>query len=247
MKVKLVSSFLVMALVANGIFAACAPKPTPTPPTPPPTEIPFEECVEASSFEDFYKKAGIEEAEFPFEPEWMSAFLKPVPIPVRKNPPDVEIYNIPLEPAGGDLYTTPIIKSGNLYCELTDSNAEKLFAPIQKEEAIDYLIFRLVTLGTTDYQRARDTILTKEDYGRISERGEYFCEKPVPESERRITTVQETEDGFLINWVYYAYLGRRAGFYEFKVEIGYDVKIQFLEVSDDEPKPFYDCGPGAIT
>ncbi len=204
---------------------------------------PFEECVEAFSFEDYYEKAGIEEAGFPFEPEWMSEFLEPVPIPVRTNFPEVEIYNIPLERAGGDVYTNLIIKSGNLYCVLTDSNTEKLFAPIQKEEAIDYLIFREVTLGITEYQRQCDTVLTKEDYERISERGEYFCEKPVPEPEKRITTVQETKDGFLINWVYYTFFGERAGFYEHKVEIGYDAKIQYLEAAD---KPFIDCGPGAI-
>ncbi len=242
---RLVGGLIAVALVSLLITnSACAPKPTP-PPTPPPTpvEITFEECVEASSFKDYYEKAGIEEAGFPFEPEWMNAFLEPVPIPIRTNLSNAEIYNIPLERVGGDVYTNPIIKSGNLYCVFTDSNAEKLFAPIQKEEAIDYLIFRLVTLGESGYQVERYTILTKEDYEKVTEKGDYFCEKTVPESEKRITTIQETQDGFLINWVFYTFFGERAGYYEHKVKIGYDAKIQYLEAAD---KPFFDCGPGAI-
>lgn len=200
------------------------------------TEIPLEKCIEASSFVDYYEKAGI-----PFEPEWMSGLIKSEFIPIRMNFSDIEIYNIPLEMAGGDWFTEPIIKSDNLYCELTDKNIETLFTPIQKKEAIDYLIFLLVTLGQSGYDVERATILDKKDYEN------YECGKPISDFEKRITTLQETKDGFLINWVYYTPCGfPRAGYYRGKVKVGYDAKIEVLEQTNLFLKPFIDCGEGII-
>lgn len=199
------------------------------------TKVSFEKCIEASSFVDYYEKAGI-----PFEPEWMSGLIKSESIPIRINFSNIEIYNIPLEMAGGDWFTKPIIKSANLYCELTDNNAKKLFDPIQKEEAINYLIFRLVTLGQSGYEVERATILDKKDYEN------YECDKPISDFEKRITTLQETKDGFLINWVYYTIFGPRAGYYEEEVKIKRNAKIELLEKTNGLLKPFIDCGEGAI-
>jgi hypothetical protein len=229
---KSFSGLIIVALFSLAITGpACAPEPAPEP------APPFEKCIEASSFEDYFEKAGLADAGFEFD-EWMSNWLVAVPIPIKTNLPDAEIYNIPFERAGGDVYTFPIIKSGNSYCDITDSNAEQLFAPIQKEDAIDYLVFRLVTLGSNIYSYERHTIFTREDYEN------YPCPQSVPESEKRITTMEESNDGFLINWVYYTPVGERCGYYEYKLEIGYTGTIQSLEASD---KPFIDCGPGGIS
>lgn len=205
-------------------------------------EAPFEKCIKATSFTDYYRKAGIpfEEWVVPIE-EWMKEWIKPASIPIRINFSGVEIYNIPVGGAGGDVFTKPIIKSGNLYCELTDRNSQKLFAPIQKEEAIKYLDFKLVTLGRNGYQVSRSTILDREDYEDVYRN--LTCDKSISDSEKRITTLQETKDGFLINWVYYTMFGERAGYYQWKVKVGPDAKIQIIEETD---KPFIDCGEGAI-
>lgn len=203
------------------------------------TKVPLEKCIEVSSFVDYYEKAGI-----PFEPEWMSGLIKSKSIPIRMNFSDIEIYNIPLERAGGDWFTEPIIKSDNLYCELTDKNIETLFAPIQKKEAIDYVIFRLVTLGQSGYAVERTTILDKKDYENDYEN--YECGKSISDFEKRITTLQETKGGFLVNWVYYTIFGTRAGYYEEKIKVGYNAKIELFEEANGFLKPFIDCGEGAI-
>jgi hypothetical protein len=235
-KAGLLCSCIVISLVISGVLASCAPEPTPA-------GTPFEGCIEASSFEDYYKKA-----EFPleYESEWMSEWLTPVPIPVKMNFSDIEIYNVPVEQMGANMFFTPIIKSGNLYCELTDSNAKILFAPIEKEEAVSYLILRLVTLGGSAGAVSCQTILAGEDYDKVAEGPGYICERPVPESERRVTTIEDTENGFLVNWVYYTPLGYRAGYYEDKLKINHDGRIEFLEEVERPLEPFIDCGPGLM-
>ena len=244
-KAGLLHAFFIMALVASGVLVSCSPEPEPQPPAlpPEPAATSWEECIEASSFEDYYSKA-----EFPleYESEWMSEWLTPINIPIRINTTDIEIYSVPVEQMGADMFFTPIVKSGNLYCELTDDNAEALFAPISKEEVIDYLILRLVTLGGSASAISQYTLLTEKDYDTVAEDPGFMCDKSIPESEKRVTAVQETEDGFLINWVYYTPVGYRAGFYEDKLKIGYDGSIEFLEEVERPLEPFIDCGSGLM-
>jgi hypothetical protein len=238
-------SVIAISLAVSGVLVSCTPEPAPPPPTPQPEPETgtLENCIEASSFEDYYQKS---EFNIEYDAEWMSEWITPVPITVRKNLTDIEIYSIPIEQMGADMSFTSVIKSGNLYCELTDSNAEKIFAPVGKEEAIDYLILRLVTLGTSTGAISQSTILTEADYDRIVEDPGYMCERTVPESERRITTLEETEGGFLVTWVYYTPFGYRAGYYEDKLKIGHDGRIEFLEEVERPLEPFIDCGQGFI-
>ncbi|MDI6592037.1 MAG: hypothetical protein QME61_03860 [Patescibacteria group bacterium] len=193
----------------------------------------FEECMEASSLREYCQKAKIESIYDLSEIDK----LKPISVPVKINFPDVKIYNIPDGAAGGDVFTIPLIKFDNNYCKLTDSNFQKLFTPIQKEEAIEYLNFRLITLAPSSYQRAGYTITSKEEYNK-----EIFktCKKPI--FWKKITDIiQETPDGFIINWIYFtpAY---DSGVYETRVKVNRDGEIQILR----EGIRFIDCGRGIM-
>ncbi len=202
----------------------------------------FEECVEASSFAEYYKTADIELFGYQVDTqEWrervkeIEKTIKPSSVPVRSNFLEVGVYNLTTGAAGGDILTTPILKSGNYYCKLTEPNFSKLFFPIRKEEAIKYLDFRFVTLDGYE-----STIFTKQDY-----QGKFCPEvdiKSLKESDKKITTLQEINDGFLISWITYTQIDRM-GFYEFKVRIKKDASIQILEWPK---KPFIDCGPGVV-
>lgn len=239
-------SFIAVSLVLGGLTVSCTPEPSPPQPpnpSPEPAKDTFENCIEASSFEEYYAKAEIM---LEFDSEWINEWLTPITIPVRTNVTGIELYNVPVEQMGANMFFTPVIKSGNLYCELTDRNAEILFSPVSKEEAIDYLILQLVTLGGSAGAISQHTILAKEDYDTIIEDPGYMCDKSIPESEKRVTNLQETEDGFLVNWVYYTPVGYRAGYYEDKLKIGYDGRIEFLEEVERPLEPFIDCGQGLM-
>jgi len=198
----------------------------------------FEQCIEASSFTEYFNKAGIIPYIHNNEQDWEK--IEPVPIPIRVNFSAVKIYKIPIAIAGGEILTTPIMKYGNKYCEFTESNASKLFSPIQKDEIIKYLDFQAVTLAGSVYGWARDTILSKDDYLKS------YCPETniylLNDLDKKITTVQEVEDGFLVNWIYYTGMIWR-GYYEVKVNIGKDARIQ---VTEEVHKPFIDCGQGNV-
>ena len=105
----------------------------------------------------------------------------------------------------------------------------------------------MVMAGFHAYTRKWETgELTQADYDRVAEEPGYICEGTVPESEKRLTTIKETKDGFLVNWVYYTPFGYRAGYYEDKLKITHDGRIEFLEEVERPLEPFIDCGPGLM-
>ena len=193
----------------------------------------FEECVEASSLSEYCKKTEIKSV---YDLSKIDE-LKPISVPVRINFPDVEIYNIPDGAVGGDLFTIPVIKFNNTYCLLTDLNFQKIFAPIQKGEAIEYLNFRLITLGGSSYDRARSTITSEEEYKKEKYK---TCKKPI--FWKKITNItRETPDEFIIEWIYFTPV-HRSGAYEAKVKVNRNGTIQILK----EGNRFIDCGAGIM-
>ena len=201
----------------------------------------LEQCIEASSLHDYLQKAKVE----PWGNNEVWKVIKSKDIPVPVNISGIEIFQVPISAAGGDILTTTVIKSGNKYCKLTDKNAQILFAPIKKEQSVKYLIFRLNTLASSGFGASQVTILERDDYGETDEE-RIFCvdnaKIDFSSVEKKITTVEETADGYLINWVFFTEVGK-AGYYEERIKIGTDAKIQILEW----PKtPFINCGSGIV-
>ncbi len=193
----------------------------------------FEACVKASSLSEYCKKVKIESV---YDLSKIDE-LEPVSVPVRMNFPDIEIYNIPDGAAGGDLFTIPVIKFDNNYCALTDLNFQKIFGPIQREEAIEYLNFRLISLAASSYGRTRYTITREEEYNKEKYKS---CKRPI--SWKRITHItKETPDGFIIEWIYFTPV-RRSGVYETEVKVNRDGTIKILK----EGNRFIDCGAGIM-
>jgi len=193
----------------------------------------FEKCLKASSLSEYCKKAKIESIYDLLQIDE----LEPVSIPIRTNFSDIEIYNIPDGAAGGDVITIPIIRFGNNYCALTDLNFQKIFAPIKRDEAIEYLNFRLITLAVSSYGRARYTVTSEEEYNKEKYK---FCKKPI--SPKKITHInKETPDGFIIEWIYFTPV-YRSGVYEAEVKVNRDGKIKTLK----EGNRFIDCGSGIM-
>jgi len=195
----------------------------------------FEKCIKASSFIEYFEKAGVTPMQDLKEHDWEK--LSPINIPLQINFSEIQIYQIPIGQAGGDVLTKAILKFKNKYCELTDSNFQILFAPIEKDEVIKYLEFRLITLASSAYGRCRTTILKEEEYS------EKWCLTDKLEGkEKKITTLQETKDGFLVDWIYYTSCAP-SGFYEVRIKVK---KNGELKVIDWPQQPFIPCGPGIM-
>ena len=195
----------------------------------------FEKCIQATSLYEYFKKAKIESLISLDEKELKEFY--PVEVPLSMNFPEAKIYQIPIAEAGGDVLTEPVLKIKDKYCPLTESNFQVLFAPIEKDEVIKYLHFRLVTLASSAYGRewCRKTILKEEDY----------LEKACPLGEikeKRVTTLKETKDGYLVNWVYYT-MCAPSGFYEVKVKVKKNGEIKIISWPKE---PFISCGPGIM-
>jgi len=214
------------------------PQPTTSPDKPRPNASgqEFEQCVQASSLKDYCKKANIELCQ---EPNWLEGAETPIAAPIKMNYANVTIHKIPAGLAGGDVLTIQMLVVKGNYCQITEGNLNKLFAPIAVEDAVEYMIFRFVTLASSSYGSVRETIYTTDQYDK--ENSYVGCPKPI--KDREITELlAEKDDHYIITWIYYdpTY---RSGFFDPKVKVKKDGRIEIL---NSPQEPFIDCGPGIM-
>lgn len=122
----------------------------------------FENCIRASSIEDYYDKTvGKEEFK-----ELFSFLENPVLIPntLTPNLENVKIYLIPVGVGGEDVLAKSVIVYQDNYCEGTANNLSKLFAPLTKENVIDFYLLKQ-KIGHSDYSRSGNYLIrSPEDY-----------------------------------------------------------------------------------
>ncbi len=215
-------------------------KPTPTAspgkPGPHASGQEFEQCVQASSLRAYCQKADIDLCQ---EQNWLEEAKNPIAVPIKMNCANVTIHKIPTGLAGGDVLTEQILAVEGNYCQITEGNLNKLFAPIATEDAIAYLKFRFVTLSGSSYGSVRETIYTTDQYDK--EDGYVNCPKPI--KNRKITEVlTEEENHYIITWIYFDPTAR-SGFFDPKVKVRKDGGIEIL---NSPQEPFIDCGPGIV-
>ena len=259
MQKKKLIIILIVALVILIIFSICfwllvkpgQSKPNNEPDQPQPTANPnkpelnasgqeFEQCTQASSLKNYCQKAGIDLCQ---EADWLEGAENPIAAPIKMNYANVTIHKVPMGLAGGDVLTEQILVVEGNYCQITEGNLNKLFAPIAQEDAIAYLQFRFVTLAGSSYGSVRDTIYTKDQYDK--ENAYVNCPKPIAEKDRKITEVlAEEDDHYIVAWIYFdpTY---QSGFFEAQFQVKKDGEIEIMNSRKPE-KPFIDCGPGIL-
>lgn len=173
----------------------------------------FDSCVKSADLKKYLKKTN---------DMFNEAFFKesPVPIPLKTNLSNIEIVKIQIAIVGAELIEKPFIKNGKQYCELTDSNISKLFAPIKKENALKYLEFRELNLAGLASAAGKKTILDSKEYEKLGK--EIGCDgSKIPLSQKKITKVEEDPLFYFIDWAYFTPMAA-AGYYLEKIKIKKD-------------------------
>lgn len=160
----------------------------------------------------------------------------------RKVPQGIELHLLPIGLAGGDVLAFPIIEVGNrvlpkVYCQATDKNYGRLFAPLARDEVLDYLDFRFITLSGSSYGRLRHPISSLEEF----ESAPCWENPEKDDVEADYCEVEETSEFFVVNWVYYTGAGE-SGIYRQKIKVKKTAGIEYLT----EVEKLLFCGPGIM-
>ncbi len=199
-------------------------------------------CIEATLLSDYMYKKG-----FRMDLEgWPDAYTEEMKPPLPTNFPSAKIFLNKQPMGGGDYGSDVFIKLNNIYCDLTPEtptpgNIKTVFAPIKsKNDALNYYIFVSHDLASA-MGRSRIYILKEEDYdGWAIKEFTTGCKDYKTIMQNKVTTIEETEDEYLITFIVFNNMIETA-FFKSVVKIKTDGTIE--EISR---KTLLDCGEGGI-
>jgi len=210
----------------------------------------LENCIEASSLEDYYEKKGYsKEMLEKLGKSWTEKTEAPIEIPSKLTlrVKGLKIYQFPINLAG---IIEPVVVYNNKYCELTEKNYALLFAPIEKDNVIDYLLFAEVALSRSHHGYfgwvSGHVMLKNEDYDKWLFENPNFSEKyecsrrleDLSQSERRLSRVEEINGQYVVSLVYCSRL-TDAGCYESEFIVAKDGSI-----TKGKKEKFIECKAG---